>query len=328
MTLRMQLVREYEHTSPLSACAFDRTGHNAFAGAWERNLIRWDLQSGVKTLIPGPLSWVNALAVPTSNQFLLASDCAGQLLCWSLRDDPIRLIWSAEAHHGPAKAVACSSDEHRVVTGGADGMVRLWDLSQGALIRSFAGFSDHVEAVAFHPDGQHLLATGRDCVIKGWHLESGREAISFPLDGLKAHSATQDIEYGGGRDLAFSHDGRILACCGRAGYSRPASLLLFDIASGRQIQQLTATSPDSINYATAFHPDGSLLALGSAVSAGEMGIWQPGQDRPLATVALPGAAFDFALSSDSRRAIVAMSKGPQRSYPDRGSLGLFDLLNS
>ena len=67
--------------------------------------------------------------------------------------------------------------------------------------------------------------------------------------------------------------------CGRAGYSRPASLLLFDVASGRQTQQLTATLPDSIYYATAFHPGGSLLAVGSSVRTGEVGVWRPGQAR-------------------------------------------------
>ena len=46
MSLRMQLVREFEHTAPLSACALDRTGRYAYAGAWERSLIRWDLQAG------------------------------------------------------------------------------------------------------------------------------------------------------------------------------------------------------------------------------------------------------------------------------------------
>ena len=328
MTIRMQLVREFEHSAPLSACALERTGRYAFAGAWERNLIRWDLQNGTKTLIPGPRSWVIALEIPASNHFLLACDHVGQLMCWSLRDDPLRLLWSVEAHRGPAKTVACSPNERWVATGGADGIVRLWDLHQGALIRSLPGFTDHVESVAFHPDGQHLLATGRDCVIKGWTIDSGREAFSYPLDGLRAHNATQDIEYGGGRDLAFSRDGRILACSGRAGYSRPASILLFDVASGRQTQQLTATAPDSIYYATAFHPDGSLLALASSVSAGEMGIWQPGRDRALATVPMPGAGFDLSLSSDGRRAIVALSRGTQRTYPDRGSLGLYDLLQS
>ena len=328
MTLRLQLVRELEHSAPVSACAFDRTGRHAFAGAWERHLIRWNLESGAKTLIPGPRSWVIALDVPASNHFLLAGDHVGQVLCWSLREDPLRLLWSVEAHRGPAKAVACSSDERYVATGGGDGEVHLWDLRRGALVRTFPGFADHVEAVAFHPDGRHLLATGRDCVIKGWTLDDGREAFSYPLDGLRAFNTTQAIQYGGGRGLAFSPDGRILACCGRAGYSRPASLLLFDVAGGNQTQQLTATLPDSIYYATTFHPGGSLLAVGSTVSTGEVGIWRPGQDRPLATVSLPAVGFDLDLSADGRRLLVALSRATRGSYPERGGLALYDVLDS
>lgn len=328
MTLRLKLVRELEHNAPVCACVFDRTGRHAFAGAWERHLIRWDLEDGKKTLVPGPRSWVIALAVPASNHFLLAGDHVGQVLCWSLRENPLRLLWSAEAHRGPTKAVACSSDERWVATGGADGVVRLWDLQRGTPGRSFPAFADHVEAMAFHPDGRHLLATGRDCVIKGWTLEDGREAFSYPLDGLRSYSNTQAIQYGGGRDLAFSPDGRTLACCGRAGYSRPASVLLFDVASGKQTQQLTATLPDSIYYATAFRPDGSLLAVGSTVSTGEVGIWRPGQDRPLATVTLPAVGFDLDLSGDGRRLLVALSRATRGSYPDRGGLGVYDVLDS
>lgn len=327
MTLRLQLVREFEHSAPLCACALERTGRYAFAGAWERNLLRWDLQSGAKTLIPGAESWIVALALPPSNQYLLAGDHVGQVLCWSLRDDPMRPVWSVQAHHGPAKAVAYSANERLVASGGADGTVRLWDLQRGALIRSCGDFADHVEAVAFHPDGRQVLAAGRDCVIKGWDIETGRETFSYPLDGLRAHNPTQDIQYGGGRDLAIRRDGKLLACCGRAGYSRPASVLLFDVASGRQSQQLTAAAPDSIYCSIAFHPDGSLLALGSSVTSGELGVWQPGQERPLATIPLPGPGFDFDLSANGRRAIVALSKGPQRTYPDRGSLAVYEVLN-
>jgi eukaryotic-like serine/threonine-protein kinase len=109
---------------------------------------------------------------------------------------PIRLL-------GHTKAVVCVSvhpDGNRVVSGGADGTVRLWDLTERRAIRVFEGTgASSVHSVAFSKDGRLMAAGDSGGGLRLWDLETGRER---PLAGQQF-----DI-----RSVAFSPDsGHLLA---------------------------------------------------------------------------------------------------------------------
>ncbi|MGH8887418.1 MAG: WD40 repeat domain-containing protein, partial [Egibacteraceae bacterium] len=77
-------------------------------------------------------------------------------------------------------AVAAAPDG-QVLSGGADGSVRVWDLATGKLIRALEGHSGPVWAVAAAPDGQ-VLSGGDDGSVRVWDLATG--ALRARLVGL------------------------------------------------------------------------------------------------------------------------------------------------
>ena len=63
---------------------------------------------------------------------------------------------------GRINDMALSPDGRLAVTAGADGMVELWHLATGTLVRTYHGHREAADVVAFAPDGEHVLSGGRD----------------------------------------------------------------------------------------------------------------------------------------------------------------------
>lgn len=52
--------------------------------------------------------------------------------------------------------------------------VHVWDLESGRLTKKLVGHSERVLAVAFAPDGDHLVSSGQDYTVKVWDVPSGQ----------------------------------------------------------------------------------------------------------------------------------------------------------
>ena len=99
--------------------------------------------------------------------------------------------------------VALAPDGLRVLSGGQDGMARLWELETGREIHAFpcAGM---VWSVAFSPDGHHAMTASHDSLVRFWDLDRRRlmakppvhrdhvTAVAYFPNGLTALSAGCD----------------------------------------------------------------------------------------------------------------------------------------
>ena len=105
-------------------------------------------------------------------------------------------------------------------------------------------------ALRFIPDGRHLASGDRHSqrpTVRIWDLKNQRETVKLDAGDLSAYRRGEDVEWGGVRDLAFSQDGSILACCGRHKYAGPATVLLFNFrtnkANGKARQHVQGNLP-------------------------------------------------------------------------------------
>lgn len=62
-------------------------------------------------------------------------------------------ITSGSGHDGDVFSLAVAPDGQRLVSGGMDGTIRLWDIRRHNLIHLCLAHNDWVRAVALSPDG-------------------------------------------------------------------------------------------------------------------------------------------------------------------------------
>ncbi len=66
--------------------------------------------------------------------------------------------------------MAFTPDGRRLLTGGEDRTLRLWDVASGKELRRFVGHTHRVWSVACSPDGRYALSGSFDRTLRLWRL--------------------------------------------------------------------------------------------------------------------------------------------------------------
>ena len=102
--------------------------------------------------------------------------------------------------HGVAVQLAFGPDGRRLVGGGDENTVKIWDVPSGRVLQTLRGHTGDIWAAAFSPDpeGRWVASGGEDSTVKVWDSRTG--AL---LHNLRGHTRLV-------MSLAFTPDGRRL----------------------------------------------------------------------------------------------------------------------
>ncbi|MGH7225101.1 MAG: WD40 repeat domain-containing protein, partial [Gemmataceae bacterium] len=156
------------------------------------------------------------LAAAVGNGVCLWDTASGRLLFPST-DEPCSAF----------RSVAVSRDGRLLAAGRDDGRIDLWNLGSRRLIRRWRGHDKMVAALAFAADAKTLASHSWDGFIRLWDTDTGKRRRQSPLakDGVI-------------RWLAYTSDGKRLACDYRSSGERKLGIRLWDAVSGKEIQNL------------------------------------------------------------------------------------------
>lgn len=233
---------------PASAIAV--TGSRVLTGHANGQIVMWDFERAEKlATFKRNESEIRSLAFAGGPDRVAASSSDGKVAIWQTSEpgSPKQII---EAHEEAAGAMTFARTErgYLLASGGADKLVKLWNLDTLSQIRRYRGHGDAVTAVAFSADGQMLASASLDGAIRVW--STGSNSTIRRLYGHKGRVGS----------VSFSPSGDTLISAGEDGQVR-----VWDFKRGRSAKTLTGHTGGV--KSAAFSPDGATLA-----SAGEDGI--------------------------------------------------------
>ncbi|MBF6331974.1 AAA family ATPase [Nocardia transvalensis] len=204
---------------------------------------------------------------------------------------PQERILPAE-HSGPVLATAASIDGKRLASAGADGVVRLWNLSdQRPLVAELECHCGAVEAVAFRPDGSELASAGDDGIVRLWDIRDNADSRRLGSFDIGAPVTS----------VVYLHDGRTVVATGADG-----SIVFLDAAVPQSIRPLAPALPAGPGAVRALAPAPDSAVLASGGDDRTVRLWavdDPGHPRPIgAPIEVPGALQALAYGPGGRLA--------------------------
>ncbi|KAG8125497.1 putative Pre-mRNA-processing factor 19 protein [Naja naja] len=183
----------------------------------------------------------------------------------------------------------CPSDSNKILTGGADKNVVVFDKSSEQILATLKGHTKKVTSVVFHPSQELVFSASPDATIRIWSV-SGASCVQVvrahesAVTGLSLH-ATGDY-------LLSSSDDQYWA--------------FSDIQTGRVLTKVTDETSGCALTCAQFHPDGLIFGTGTMDS--QIKIWDlkertnvinfPGHSGPITSIAFSENGYYLATAAD------------------------------
>jgi len=250
------------HT-PITFITFSPDG-KTLASRNELELVLWDISEGsvIRTLENG--TNIYPVAFSPDGKTLVTGIIGYPMLLqlWRISDGSLIKSLDRTEEFCALTSLIFSPDGKILASGSFFGMIELWNVSKGTLIRTLKVDKNPIRSMAFSPDGIILAAGSENGKVRLWQLTDG--SLTKTLEGHRQWVPSKyDAQHiSSVISLAFSPDGTTLASGGIDG-----AVKLWRITDG----SLTKTLKRHQKYvaALAFSPNGKILT-----SAGDkLEIW-------------------------------------------------------
>ncbi len=148
-------------------------------------------------------------------------------------------------HSSRVNCIALAPNNRWLASGGADSVVKIWDIESGLELRALSGHAGWIKSLAISNNGEWIASGSNDRTIRIWNVGSGIVTKTF-----WGHAGPVEA-------VAFSPDDRILASG-----SADNTIKIWDLSSGKELQSLKGHT-GWITSLT-FSPEAKLLVSGSA----------------------------------------------------------------
>ena len=169
-------VLSWEEQAQVTAVAFSKDNLTVFAGTVGDDISATDVRALGAPAAPrlytlsGHVDTVTGLSLSPDGTSLLSNSMDGTLKSWDVQPycsgGPSRLLktFRGVSHNAEKRLLRCSwsADGEMVTAGGADGVVRIWDVPTAEELYKLPGHGGSVNDVRFHPTMPVLASASTD----------------------------------------------------------------------------------------------------------------------------------------------------------------------
>jgi hypothetical protein len=159
----------------VSSAAFSPDGHLAVTAGGDRSVIVWEAAQGkLLQRLQGHSEAVRGAVFVPGTDLVASAGMDGSVRVWDWKkNSTMRVMEVREVRTHDRRGLRClavTPDGKRLLTGGEDGVVRLWEVQSVTQLERFEGHKGDVYGVAISPDGRRAISGGSDRVIRLWGL--------------------------------------------------------------------------------------------------------------------------------------------------------------
>lgn len=237
-------------------------------GGRDKTVLVWkvDLNNDVQQEIIHPVKslhghshFISDLCLAQDGKFALTASWDHTLRLWDL--EKMESVRRFVGHEGDVMSVAITPDSTRIISGGRDKTIKLWN-TVGKCVASSKNIDSHsewVSCVRFIPNakGNKFVSCGWDKEVKSWSLDKEIKLEST----MTHHNAFINV-------AAFSPDGSMMATAGKDGVVAMWSLnkgtglyeFLYDVATNCQIHSIVFAA-EPTNYSLIAGTDSGIFII-------------------------------------------------------------------
>jgi WD40 repeat protein/serine/threonine protein kinase len=308
----------------------------------------WDAATGEqKFQLLGHESKVVAVRFSPSGDTLASGDHQGKLTLWSVASK--QLVKSVDAHKSRIQCLTWGASGHLLASIGNDNAIRLWEMPEmvfrferkstegqcasfspvgdliacggrgtieindvhtGGRYATYSEHLDHIESIAFSPDGRQLASCDGHGVLRLWDLASRRgwiaASVRYRTDESGARVAV------GLWCVAYSPDGARIATT-----SRDGTVDIWDASITPQWTTVNKDDDGKFSVPLLFLPGGNRLAIARyCPKSGQdrLQIWDVSSTHPTLVRDLGGLSAQAACLSRDGKELVVGSPGKVEIY--------------
>lgn len=227
----------------VNSVVFSRNGAKVAAAAHDGTIFIWDVKTGERVgCIEGKASPATCLVWSTSGKYILSASSNSVYVWDCLKYTIVGDPW--DGHTDLVAAIACSSNNNFIASGGYDKTVIIWHSDGRRAREPLLGHSQAVNSVAFSLDSTKLASGSDDSTTRLWSLETGDQLWQISCNNWVGC-------------VAISHDGQLLAAA-----SFDNTIYLWDVKSGELRREPLVGHLNAVR-SVAFSPDDKLIVSGS-----------------------------------------------------------------
>ena len=193
------------HSDSVFSVAYSHDGDFIVSGSYDSTIRIWETKTGncVKIFdacnknedsLHAPVGAV--VFSPNNDNIVSGLYCGEEVVIWDIKSQKILHILKGGYY---VQGVAFSPKGDKIIAGGVDQKVNVWDVYSGNLVMSLKGHTGKINSVKYSPNGKFIVSASDDKTIICWDADNG--SIQWQLRGPESEISS----------LAYSPDGNYIA---------------------------------------------------------------------------------------------------------------------